>query len=32
MVSINIPDSEEFRRGCEEYVKHEKCDAMYNLP
>jgi len=28
---MNIPNCEEFLRGCEEYEKHEKRDAMYKV-
>jgi len=28
---MNIPDREEFLKGCEEFEKHEKRDAMYKV-
>ncbi|NSW83186.1 MAG: hypothetical protein HPY90_07910 [Syntrophothermus sp.] len=28
---INIPDRQEFRKGCEEFKNHEKRDAMYKV-
>jgi len=28
---MNIPSPEEFRKGCEEFEKHEKRDAMYKV-
>ncbi|MCJ7667016.1 MAG: hypothetical protein MUP04_01800, partial [Anaerolineae bacterium] len=28
---MNIPNREEFLRGCEEFEKHEKRDAMYKV-
>ena len=28
---MNIPNREEFLKGCEEFEKHEKRDAMYNV-
>lgn len=28
---MNIPNREEFLKGCEEFEKHEKRDAMYKV-
>src|SRR3989337_1068319 len=29
--NMNIPNREEFLKGCEEFQKHEKRDAMYKV-